>query len=95
MQPELTSELSARQWCWLCERVGQEAALRALEAAVKRGRKPWPLNAARELGLRMPHEAALPPVPSQTSAEDVEAVKQRLRELRMELAARAALRGRA
>lgn len=82
MQPDLTSDLSARQWRWLCDRVGEPAAAAALAAAVERGRKPWPLNCARELGLTLPAAAALPPVPVPVSAEQVQIARARLRELR-------------
>jgi len=82
MQPDLTSDLSARQWRWLCERVGEPAAAAALAAAVARGRKPWPLNCARELGLVLPAAAALPPVPLPASPERVQIERARLRELR-------------
>ena len=55
---ELTSELSSRQWRWICEEVGEERAKKALSEL--NGRKPWPLNVANVLKLRLPHEKLLP-----------------------------------
>jgi len=80
MQPDLTSDLSARQWRWLVERVGEPAA--ALAAAVARGKKAYPLNAAREIGISLPAAAALPPVPVAVTPEQVQIARARLRELR-------------
>jgi len=85
MQPDLTSDLSARQWRWLCDRVGEPAAAAALAAAVARGRKPYPLNAAKELGITLPPAAALPPVPVAVTPEQVHLARARLRELRASL----------
>jgi len=82
MQPDLTSDLSTRQWRWLVDRVGEPAAAAALSAAVAKGKKAYPLNAARELGLVLPAAAALPPVPVPVSAEQVQIARARLRELR-------------
>lgn len=82
MQPEFTSDLSRRQWRWLCDSVGEPVALRALAAATSRGRRPWPFNAARELGLKLPIEAALPPVPQSTTPQEAQAARDRLRDLR-------------
>lgn len=82
MQPDLTSDLSARQWRWLCDSVGEPVALRALAAATGKGRRPYPLNAAKELRLTMPHESALPPLPRTLTAEQVQAERDKLRALR-------------
>lgn len=87
MQPELTSDLSARQWRWLCDSVGEPVALRALAAATGKGRRPYPLNAAKELNLTMPAAAALPPLPVPVTPEQVQAARARLRELRSEMRA--------
>ena len=46
-------------------RVGEERALAAVEAAVARGRRPFVVNAAAELGLRVPRLEELPPLPEQ------------------------------
>jgi len=82
MQPDLSSDLSARQWRWLVDRVGEPAAAAALAAAVERGRKPYPLNAARELGLVLPAAAALPPLPVPTTPDQAQIARARLREIR-------------
>lgn len=82
VQPDLTSDLSARQWRWLCDAVSEPVALRALAAASGKGRRPYPLNAAREMGLKLPLEAALPPLPRVLTAEQVQAERDKLRALR-------------
>lgn len=58
--PDLSSELSQRQWLWLTRRVGGQRAQAAIEAAVRRGRRPYVINAARELGLSVPKPNELP-----------------------------------
>lgn len=64
-EPLLTNDRGRREWLWLCQRVGEDRARAALAAAVRRGRKPFPLNAAREVGLSFPPESALPPLRSE------------------------------
>lgn len=63
-EPLLTNDRGRREWLWLCQRVGEDRARAALDAALARGRKPFPLNAARELGLSFPPESVLPPLRS-------------------------------
>jgi len=87
-QPDLSTDLSARQWRWLTLQVGEVQALRALADAVSRGQRAYPLNAARLLRLRLPLPAALPPLPGPTpTGEQVLAAQERLRALRSEMAA--------
>lgn len=54
MRPELTNERAHQEWAWLVRRFGQAQAEAALVRAVERGRRPFPLNAARELGVTLP-----------------------------------------
>jgi len=82
MLPDLTSDLSARQWRWLVDKVGAAAASAALAAAVARGKKAYPLNACRELNLVLPAAGALPPVPLPPEPGRVQIERARLRELR-------------
>lgn len=69
VEPLLTNDRGRREWAWLLRRVGEDRARQALAAAVRRGRKPFPLNAARELGLSFPPESALPVLRSERSDE--------------------------
>ncbi len=68
MRPDLRSDRARREWAWLVARVGEERALAAVEAAVARGRRPFVVNAAGELGLRVPPLEELPPLPEQAKA---------------------------
>lgn len=51
-EPLLTNDRARREWQWLVATVGEAAALDAL--AKLGNRKPYPLNAARILGLSIP-----------------------------------------
>lgn len=82
MEPLLSNDRAKREWAWIVERVGEEAA-RAAIARLPGARKPYPLNIARVLGLRLPaHLAEEPTVPMPPE------VRQKLRALREELAGR-------
>ena len=69
MEPELTNDRGRREWAWLVRRVGQDRAEAAVAAAVQRGRRAYPLNAARELGIELPPPDQLPPLRSVRSGE--------------------------
>ena len=84
MEPLLTNDRAVREWAWLCQRVGEGAA-RAAIARLPGQRKPFPLNIARVLGLRLPPPEQLPPVPAPAVPPSPE-VLQRLRELRAKFA---------
>lgn len=58
-EPLLTNERAKREWAWIVKHVGEAAALAALERLGNH--RPYPLNVARALGLRMPLELAEPP----------------------------------
>lgn len=66
MEPIL-NDRGRREWAWLCKRVGEDRARRALDAAVARGRRPFPLNAAREIGIDLPGPEHLPPIQTERS----------------------------
>jgi hypothetical protein len=55
-----TNDWSRRQLAWLRAQVGDPAILEAV-AQLPPGRKPWPLNVARQLGLRLPEHLAVDP----------------------------------
>jgi len=62
-EPEFGNERSRWEWLWIIRRVGDERARSVLAFAVQRGRRPFPLNAACELGLTLPSENLLPSLP--------------------------------
>ena len=68
-EPELTNDRGRREWAWLVRRVGQDRAEAAVAAAVQRGRRAYPLNAARELGLELPPPDQLPPLQTERSRQ--------------------------
>lgn len=59
MEPELTNDRAHREWAWLCARVGEERARAAIEQ-IPGGRKAYPLNIARALGVTLPEPDMLP-----------------------------------
>ena len=79
MEPLLTNDRARREWAWLCQRVGESAA-RAAIARLPGQRKPFPLNIARVLGLRLPPPEQLPPVPEPPLPPDE--VRRRIAELK-------------
>lgn len=66
-EPLLTNDRARREWAYIVERVGLEAANRALEA-ISGGQRPYPLNVARKLGLSLPEDLAAPPPASREVA---------------------------
>ena len=67
-EPLLTNERAEREWAWLVARVGESTALDAL-ARLPGGRRPYPLNIARVLGLALPEPEALPPLTTAVSRD--------------------------
>ena len=59
MDPLLNNDRAKREWLWLCRRVGEEAAREAI-ARIPGGRKAFPLNIARALGVSLPEDKDLP-----------------------------------
>lgn len=93
-RPEITSERGEREWLWLRKRIALGALQAALDA-LPGARRAFPVNVAKQLGLQMPDQADLPPLPLPVSAADAEAKKAtaaagiaRLHALRAELAAK-------
>lgn len=84
-KPDLSNDLAKRQWAWLCQRVGDRRAQAAIDAAVARGRRAYVLNAARELGLRMPGDSELPVIKTEQSDQ---VRKQHLSEMKAALGMR-------
>lgn len=60
MEPLLTNTRAVREWQWIVSQVGEEQA-RAAIARIPGKRRPYPLNIARALGLRLPPELAVAP----------------------------------
>lgn len=52
LAPLITNQRGKREWEWLVRQVGEERALAAIAALG--GRRPYPLNVARVLGLEIP-----------------------------------------
>lgn len=78
IEPELSNDLARRQWQWLCQRVGEARAREGLAAACVRGRRPFPLNVAREIGVQLPAADDLPSNTA-TAASHLEALRQLVR----------------
>lgn len=55
----LTNERAEREWAYIIERVGIEAAQNALESLTGQQR-PYPVNIARKLGLKLPTHVSEP-----------------------------------
>lgn len=83
MEPLLNNDRARREWHWLCQRVGESAARHAI-SKLPGQRKPFPLNIARVLGLRLPPPEQLPPPPAPQTPPPAEVLK-RLRELRAQM----------
>lgn len=82
MQPLLTNDRSKREWQYIVERVGEKRALEAI-SRLPGNRRPYPLNIARVLNIKLPAHLAddqpAPPPPE---------IKARLAELRSSLSLR-------
>lgn len=82
-EPLITNARARREWQWIVSQVGIERATAALERLGNR--KPYPLNIARLLGLKLPDALANEPaLPQQTSGPPQE-VQKRLNALRQRL----------
>ena len=57
---ECTNGWARRQLAWLRGQVG-DAAIRDAVAQLPPGRRPWPLNVARQLGRPLPEQLAVDP----------------------------------
>ena len=63
-EPLLTNDRARREWIWICQRVGEDAAREAI-CRVPGTRKPFPLNIARQLQINLPEEKYLPALPGE------------------------------
>lgn len=61
-EPLLTNERAVREWAWLVERFGIDACQAALNG-LPGGRRPYPLNVARQLGVTLPDGLEAAPTP--------------------------------
>ena len=64
MDPLLTNDRAKREWLWICQRVGEQAAKAAIER-IPGARKAFPLNIAKILGIELPEEKYLPMLPGE------------------------------
>lgn len=62
-EPLLTNERAVREWAWLVERFGIDACQTALNG-LPGGRRPYPLNVARQLGVTLPEGLEIAPTPA-------------------------------
>ncbi|HML83418.1 MAG TPA: hypothetical protein PKE37_16835 [Thiomonas arsenitoxydans] len=76
VQPLLTNARACREWDWIVRQVGLERALEALRHLGYR--KPYPLNAARRLGLQIPAVLAKEPEMPQKPPPIPPEIQQRL-----------------
>lgn len=70
--PTLTNEQAKKEWAWICATVGEHTARSAI-ALLPGGRKPYPLNIARALGLHLPRPEKLPELVVIAEGESLEA----------------------
>jgi len=54
MTPEITSRYGTLQWRYLCDTAGEPRALAALATVQASGKRRYPLNAARVMGVALP-----------------------------------------
>lgn len=58
MDPIISNDRDRRAWAWIIDQVGEE---RALAVVLAGGRKPYPSNIAKALGLELPRAVELTP----------------------------------
>lgn len=77
-EPLLTNDRARREWAWIVERVGAQRAQEALEGLS--GQRPYPLNVARKLGLKLPPSLAeAPPASPEVALAHIAALRARLK----------------
>lgn len=77
-KPLLTNERAKKEWAWILERVGPQAAQEALET-LQGAQRPYPLNVARKLGLKLPEHLSEPPAPRSVAHTHLAALKASLK----------------
>lgn len=76
-QPILNDERDKRSWAWICDRVGESAALAAIERLAG-NRKPYVSNIAKVLGLSIPADVSNP-APTKTQQLDrIQSIRRQL-----------------
>lgn len=78
MEPLLTNDRARREWQYIIERVGEQAAREALNK-LPGNRRPYPLNVARVLGLQLPPELAQEPIDREKARERIAELKRLLK----------------
>ncbi|MCX7689060.1 MAG: cryptic plasmid protein A [Fimbriimonadales bacterium] len=78
MEPLLTNERAQREWQYIIERVGEQAARAAIER-LPGNRRPYPLNIARVLNLQLPPELATAPASKEAARAHIAKLREMLR----------------
>jgi hypothetical protein len=83
MEPELSNEREKREWLYLCLLAGEDRA-RAAISKIPDDRSPYPAEIAQVLGVLLPSEEDLPPLPEwlEKGKKEIAKIKQALRENR-------------
>lgn len=78
-EPLITNQRGQREWDWIVAQVGLEAAQSALQT-LPGGKRPYPLNIAKALGLKLPERLSEPSAaPRAVAHKHLEALKASLR----------------
>lgn len=80
-EPLLTNERAKREWTWLVERFGTEVCQAAIQG-LPGGRRPYPLNVARQLGIQLPEDLTTAPTPPTEARQHIESIKALLKPAR-------------
>lgn len=76
-EPLLTNDRAKREWEWIVRQVGEATAVAAMNALNRQ--KPYPLNIARKLKLKLPANLAEdPPASAATAKAHIAALRERL-----------------
>lgn len=76
-EPLLTNDRARREWAWIVAKVGAEAAKASLETLGSQ--RPYPLNVARRLKLKLPSSLAeAPPASPEVAKAHLTALRAKL-----------------
>ncbi|MCX7689055.1 MAG: hypothetical protein N2045_13915 [Fimbriimonadales bacterium] len=78
MEPLLTNDRARREWDYIVQRVGEAAAREAIKK-LPGNRRPYPLNIARVLGIKLPQELATAPASKEVARAHIAKIKAMLR----------------
>ena len=80
MEPDLNNDRDRREWLYLCLLAGEDRARAAIEKAAD-DRKPAPVEIAKVLGVTLPAEADLHPLPEwlEQGKKEIAKLKQALK----------------